>query len=314
MTANERLTGCLLGTAVGDALGLCREGLSKARAERMYPRLEGYQLFGGRGLCSDDTEHAVLTAWALSTSNNVEEFQVQVRRGIRRWFLSLPPGIGWATLRAGVKLSLGLRRTGVYSAGNGPVMRAPVLGAWAASHGIDLAAYVRASTEVTHTDPRAFDGALLVAEVTRRLSLDQSFDGLELPDVRPEESTEDFATRHGWATGVSGFVCHTVPVVVQAALRHRDDLEGAIRAVIGCGGDSDTTAAIVGGMLGARLGKAAIPTRWLRDFGDWPTSLRALESFAERPRLPNYPASLVRNLGVGWAILGYGFRRLLPPY
>ena len=47
------IAGCLLGTAVGDALGLPCEGLSRRRQARMFPRLDGYRLLPfGKGLGS----------------------------------------------------------------------------------------------------------------------------------------------------------------------------------------------------------------------------------------------------------------------
>ena len=61
MDAYSHILGCLLGTAVGDAAGLRREGLSKRRAQRMYgQRPIRPDLLFGRGLCSDDTEHTVM--------------------------------------------------------------------------------------------------------------------------------------------------------------------------------------------------------------------------------------------------------------
>ena len=38
------IVGCILGTAVGDALGLACEGLSRRRQSRMFPELAGYKL------------------------------------------------------------------------------------------------------------------------------------------------------------------------------------------------------------------------------------------------------------------------------
>lgn len=321
----EKLIGCLLGAAVGDALGLCREGLSRRRAEKLYPRLEKYQLFAGRGMGSDDTDHAAFTAYALLKSSSLSEFDALLRDGLRRWFLSLPAGIGWATLRSSVKVCVGARKSGVFSAGNGPVMRAPVLGVWAAEHeGFDLEGYVRASSEMTHTDARAFQGAFLVADLTRQLcrgdvvnlhSSDAFFSDI-LRDIaaHPEEETLAFAERRGWGKGITGFVYPTVAIVVQACLRHRDDYATAVREVIRCGGDADTTAAIVGGVLGARLGKGAIPAELLEAHRDWPVSLAYLESLPTHPTRPSYPATLARNLVFGGMIVGYGFRRLLPPY
>ena len=57
---------------------------------------------------------------------------------------------------------LGLGRTGVYSAGNGPAMRAPVLGVLCDDLD-ELRQLVKISTELTHTDPKAYRSALAVA-------------------------------------------------------------------------------------------------------------------------------------------------------
>ena len=41
------------------------------------------------------------------------------------------------------------------------------------------------------------------------------------------------------------------------------NLEGALIALVGAGGDTDTNAAVAGAVLGARYGASAIPQRWL---------------------------------------------------
>lgn len=323
MTKSERLTGSLWGTAIGDALGLCREGLAPARARKLYPNLDEYQLFGGRGLASDDTEHAAFTVWAMQQP---EQFEQRLRHALRRWLWALPAGIGLATLRAGVKLSLGFKSSGVFSAGNGPLMRAPALAVCA---GDDLHRKLLISTCLTHTDPRAYQGALMVAETTRYLmgdaSWDQVLEAVTDPYLReklqnmgefPQQSPQHYVIEQGWHKGVSGFVYHTAPAVVQAALHHRDDYRAAIKSVIECGGDSDTTAAIVGGMLGARLGARALPADWIGGYADRPHSLQYLEQLAtgQVTSLPNFALCMGRNLLFGATVLGYGVRRLLPPY
>jgi ADP-ribosylglycohydrolase len=60
----EAILGCLLGTAVGDALGLPAEGLSPQQQQRLFGKLETHRLLFGRGMISDDTEHTFFTALA----------------------------------------------------------------------------------------------------------------------------------------------------------------------------------------------------------------------------------------------------------
>ena len=55
-------TDCLLGGALGDALGLPAEGLTSRRIARMWRGSWRHRFFFGKGMVSDDTEHAVMTA------------------------------------------------------------------------------------------------------------------------------------------------------------------------------------------------------------------------------------------------------------
>ncbi len=72
---SESIIGCLLGTAVGDAMGLPYEGLSKRRQRLMYPTVNRHNFFFG-SMVSDDTEHTCMVAQALIVSSgDVQRFQ-----------------------------------------------------------------------------------------------------------------------------------------------------------------------------------------------------------------------------------------------
>jgi len=133
MASIDRMTGLLLGTAVGDTLGLPREGLSARRASRLYPGPLRQRLVLGRGMLSDDTEHACMTAQALlAAGEDPDRFARALAWKLRWWLLALPAAIGWGTLRAIVRSWIGFApsQSGVQSAGNGAAMRAPIIGAW----------------------------------------------------------------------------------------------------------------------------------------------------------------------------------------
>jgi ADP-ribosyl-[dinitrogen reductase] hydrolase len=163
----DSVAGTILGTAVGDALGLPREGLSRRRARRLYGGAAmRYRFVFGHGMVSDDTEHTCLVGQALLRApNDGDAFAHALAWRLRLWLLGVPAGVGLATARAIVKLWLGFspQRSGVYSAGNGPAMRAAILGVCLGGDRDKLRSYVRVSTRLTHTDPRAERGALLVA-------------------------------------------------------------------------------------------------------------------------------------------------------
>lgn len=347
------IVGCLLGTAVGDAVGLVCEGLPRRRQRRMYPNLDGPRLIGRRGMVSDDTEHACLVAQALiESAGEPEAFRRQLAGRLRRWLLGLPAGVGWATLRACLKLCLGvpLDRSGVRSAGNGPAMRNALLGVGYGEDLNRLRALVRASTRLTHTDPRAEDGALAVAVAAHVAGTEEGHEALAerfahiLHVALPEEdelrtllhlaaesaalgeTTAEFAASLGCPERVSGYVLQTVPVAIHAWLRHPHDYRTAVLEVISCGGDTDTTAAIAGAIVGAGVGEAGIPREWRDALWEWPRTMTWIERLgeqlaqvcatAEPQRALDLPflATLARNVVFAIVVLAHGFRRLLPPY
>jgi ADP-ribosylglycohydrolase len=299
-TRRSAIIGCLLGTAVGDALGLPVEGLSRQRQRRLFGSVERHRLFFGHGLISDDTEHTIFTAQAiLACEDSPERFANLLARKLRRWILLVPAGVGFATLRACLKLVIGVSpsRSGVFSAGNGPAMRAALLGVRYGDQPVTMQAFVRASARLTHTDSKAEYGALAVAlaayyaasgneNVNAFLTELQS----TLPDDKDAgellrllaraassaecgESTQVYAANtFSRSDRVTGYVYQTVPAALHAWMRHPTDYRKAVLGVIACGGDTDTTAAITGAIIGTGVGEEGIPTGWSRGVAEWPYS------------------------------------------
>ena len=96
--------------------------------------------------------------------------------------------------------------------------------------------------------------------------------------------------------------------------------------MIECGGDADTTAAIVGGIVGAGVGRDGIDTQLIDGICDWPRSVSWMETLGSRLGATiedNAPGSapsvnpfavVLRNLLFLVIVLIHGFRRLAPPY
>lgn len=350
----DRLAGILLGTAVGDALGLPAEGLSPQRRRRMMPGSWRYRLLFGRGMVSDDTEHTLFVAQSLlAHPDDNDAFERRLAWHLRWWFAGLPAGIGPATVRACARLWLGFppRRSGVYSGGNGPAMRSAVIGGYFHDRPEMLHRFVLSATRLTHTDPQAAAGAEAVA---RLAAWAVKHDPAEPPkpasivsllaDLSPENgswhewmdrlqavypagmSVSEFAVSLGLATGVTGYIGHTLPVAVYAWLRHYGDFRSAVEAALDCGGDTDTVGAITGALAGATVGASGIPESLLAGIVDWPRCVSLLRHVADRlvqqrvsgsalGEVPYcWPAVPLRNLGFLLIVLFHGFRRLLPPY
>ena len=180
----DRLAGCLLGTAVGDAVGLPRENLSARRAARLFGGGVRHALIpawvpgaggAGRGMVSDDAEHAALSALALlEEPTDAGRFAGALARRLRWWAAGLPAGAGKATLTACAKLWCGVppARSGTNSAGNGPAMRAAILGCYFADDAGRRRRFAEVSARLTHADPRAVAGAQVVARAAALATTD----------------------------------------------------------------------------------------------------------------------------------------------
>jgi len=341
--------GVLLGTAVGDSLGLPAEGMSRQRIRARWGGVWRHRFLFGHGMVSDDTEHTLFVAQSLLTHpNDPIAFQRCLAWKLRLWLLGLPAGIGLATLKASLKLWVGISpsRSGVWSAGNGPAMRSAIIGAYFAADPAKRRAFVSASTRLTHTDPKAETAALAVAEaaawaVNQNEPIKQWL--TRLPDLGHDEawtlicqklaaahatakSVEEFADSLGLQKGVTGYAYHSVPVALYACLRHLGDFRKALESALDCGGDTDTVGAIVGSIMGAHVGKQSIPAELIAGIAEWPRSVSLLDQIAAKlaqqkgtsrtfgPVRYFWPGLILRNLFFLVVVFIHGFRRLLPPY
>jgi len=292
------------------------------------------------GMVSDDTEHAVMTLLAIQKSGaDPAAFTKRLGGSLRWWFAALPAGLGLATARSCIRLWLGFspQKSGVFSAGNGPLMRAPVIAAF--FHGQpDLRdAFITASTRITHSDPLADECAgvigtavgLAIEEVTdcgtvvRRLQAQITSEILGARFMKMEQSLADgestacFADSFGRKKGmVSGFAPDTASVAIHAWLRHRGDFRKTIEAVVAAGGDTDTVAFVAGSIAGAGSSSDSLPADWLDHICDWPINPPFIRKVAEgrESRMAIWPLAFLRNMIFLLIVLFHGFRRLFPPY
>jgi ADP-ribosyl-[dinitrogen reductase] hydrolase len=346
----ERFAGLLLGTAVGDALGLPTENLS---AEKIRKRWKGewkMRFIFGKGMVSDDTEHTLMVAQALlEHPDSAADFQRALAWKFRWWFAGLPGGVGLATARSCVKLWLGFvpGKCAVVSAGSGPPMRSAIIGAYFFTEPEQRKAFVLAATRLTHRSWQAETAALAVAEAAALAMTNQHreaskmFDTLEALSEESEwrsiiskmktslaanHSVPAFVQSLNLKRGITGYSLHVVPVALYAWLRHPDDFQTALIAALDCGGDTDTVGAILGALSGAVVGKSKIPVEWLEKIWEWPRSVSHMRKIAERLTEQSlskktigsvgcfWPGTIFRNVIFIFAVLAHGLRRLAPPY
>ncbi|CAM5572341.1 ADP-ribosylglycohydrolase family protein [Streptomyces canus] len=275
----ERALGAVIGSAVGDALGAPFEfGPEGAFSDRFPTPGHGSEMCGGGGWdpgeATDDTQMAVLVAESLVECDGLE--LSDIFRRFQRWAAAEPKDIGlqteavlssgdpWDTAAA---LHFQVSRR---AAGNGALMRAAPSAVHFAPHGREATMdAARRLAALTHGDRAAWEGTAVFHELIRvALAGDDPLDAVTAtldavhPEHRPRYATVLATDWHpDQATEFNGAVWPCLGSAVWA-LRTTTSYETAVRAAIDLGGDTDTVAAVTGGLAGAVYGLTAVPERW----------------------------------------------------
>ena len=323
--------GCLLGGAVGDALGYPVEFDSENELRRTYGE-GGIQACEkdertGKALFSDDTQMTLFTAnailfgqtrgctrgiggrpsmyigtayseWYLTQTKRFSE--VQAEKAYRMcWLLEVPelyhrraPG---TTCMMAIENIIAGQPVENHSKGCGGVMRVAPMGlirVWDSMtiEEVDLEAGELA--KVTHKHPLGYQSAAALAHIVHRSVFDRRGDSLKdivldaaafvaklYADEQPyaeqqkallelavslsENDAPDIDNIHRLGEGWVGE--EALAIAVYCALRHQNDFSACVIAAVNHKGDSDSTGAIAGNILGAWLGEDAIDEKWLTD-------------------------------------------------
>lgn len=233
------------------------------------------------------------TAMALEIVANLREFGEinpdALERGFSRRYSDEPNrGYGGAMFQLLPAIGAGDWRVespklfeGTGSFGNGAAMRAAPIGAYFADDPELVAQQARRSALVTHAHPEGVAGAVAVAMAACFMARagDSDTDELDLigevlpylPDsevrLRIEQAqqmkdstSEQVAEFLGSGQAVTAQ--DTVPFCLWCAHHEGAYFEEALWHTVAGLGDRDTTCAIVGGIVGARVGVAGIPREW----------------------------------------------------
>ncbi len=288
--------GCLLGLAIGDALGAPVEfdKLTDIRARFGPDGITDLVPWHGlpAGSYTDDTQMTLATIRGMLAAHAAGEplagngWATAVYRAYLEWLATqddpaqrrAPGNTCLSALRSGKMGSLGATLN--YSKGCGGAMRtAPVglafRGAEAFRHGAEYAV-------ITHGHPSGYLSAGFMAELIGhlldRLSLDEGLDrSSETLRIYPghEETLAKVVQARALAengTAIDpaireigeGWVGEeALGVAIFCALRFPDDYRGAVIAGANHDGDVDSTASMAGAILGTIHGAEAIPAEWI---------------------------------------------------
>lgn len=328
VSLREKMSGCLLGGALGDALGYPVEFMSTADITRRFGRngitAPVADKSAGCSLISDDTQMTIFTAEGIVVADELggkEErasYTTYVFYSYQRWlytqermlasreyshvldkdgpFLSeLLEADGMCSCRAPGNTCLGALKQAAdhkygrivskinNSKGCGGVMRVAPAGLYFyrdSERAFRMAAEFAA---VTHTHRTGYLAAgvlgAMIAELTCgaevadaldvALYILRGYDGcmetyraldhartLEASDVSPMDAVRRLG--QGWVAE------EALAIAVYCAMCHSGSFENAVRLAVNHDGDSDSTGAICGNIMGAMYGESVLPKRWLK--------------------------------------------------
>ena len=289
----------LLGVAVGDALGVPVE--FAARAARLTDPVLGMRAYGTHhqpaGTWSDDSSLTFCLAESLAAHPALDAADLAHR--LRRWLEAAywtahgeTFDVGIATRQALGRLAHGTAPaeaggTGEFDNGNGALMRLLPLVFHAAfqQHPVDFAAQLaltHAAARLTHGHPRSSVGCWLYLTVARYLLAGAApaaayaalvADAAAALAVAPPAFAAEAAAYRRVLDGTlpmlpetaiqsSGYVVHTLEAALWCLLTETTYAATVLKAV-NLGDDTDTTAAVAGGLAALAYGEAAIPADWL---------------------------------------------------
>jgi ADP-ribosylglycohydrolase len=276
--ATSQMMGSLHGLSVGDAFG---ESFFGQPAE-VEERLAGRILDPAPWFWTDDTAMALAVVEVLAEAGRMDRAALAAALG-RRYdpLRGFGPAMHelLASYRIGGHWSQATQLFGGDGSwGNGAAMRSAPIGAYHAGDPSRAASEAAAGAIVTHAHTEGVAGAVAVALAA---SLAAELEGRALLEAVAEATPPGDLARGmrvtllldadsdvAEAVGVLGngeyiSAVDTVPFALWCAAWHVNDFEAGLWRCVSGLGDRDTTCAIAGGVIAARVGRDGIPDAWL---------------------------------------------------
>jgi len=299
ISLQERFRGCLLGLAVGDALGGRFEAQSSEHIRNRFSSVE--RLIG---YVTDDIWYTDDTQMAIGVSESLVKHGEIVEEHLCQAFVeNYDPSRGYGM---GARRVLDAMESGSdYKAvaarhfpggsyGNGAAMRVAPVGIYFRNSAERVLEQSRLSALPTHVHPLGIEGAQLLAIAVAEASHANSFDRgpffanllshCQSPEFRSRMTTasETFAASDLPALGNGIEALESVPTAITCFALAPDSYAETIANAIFLGGDTDTIAAMAGAISGAALGMSGIPRRLLEHLEDSPKGRGYLLELADR--------------------------------
>jgi ADP-ribosyl-[dinitrogen reductase] hydrolase len=276
----DRAVGCVLGLALGDALGAPFEFRRASEIPAPLPAFELPWMSRPPGTTTDDTAMARNLVRSLVATGGALDTADVLRRHVE-WLATGPPDVGTLARRVLSRAGAGdidaareyvEQRGPEVSAGNGSVMYCAPLGVAYAARAHELLDAAPALSALTHWDERCRTACLAVTTAVAAVlegtaPRDAVVAGVETAGRRDgAEELAQLVDTAGTSRPIDGpdqgFVLFTAGVALRT-LAEAPPFADGVSAVVALGGDTDTNAAVAGALLGALHGRRGLPDAWL---------------------------------------------------
>jgi ADP-ribosyl-[dinitrogen reductase] hydrolase len=265
----DKIKGGLLGFAVGDALGATTEFMSPEEIQKEHDRVTS--IIGGGvwevkpGETTDDTAMTLAVANGI-IANSLHPIE-EIGKRFLKWRDTHPKDIG-ITIRAVFGNNQGdwfkaaettHDQLHGKSAGNGSLMRClPIALAYSDQKKMDELSSLQ--SKMTHYDDLASEACVLYNRIAKRVLEGEELRASILEEVKSTQYEQGLFQEP--ACPPDGFVVHTMKWVLYWLLTCHTFEEVVIGAA-NMGSDSDTIAAIAGGLKGVEVGFNKLPYEYL---------------------------------------------------
>jgi ADP-ribosylglycohydrolase len=287
----DKIKGVFYGQAIGDALGLGTEFLSRQQIAEFYPEglTEYHQIMQDAhrkrwiaGHWTDDTDQFLCICDSIIQASGVDEMAFAYK--LFEWFSGSPMGIGKTvykvvsmpqfTLYPHKAAELVWKISGKKLASNGAVMRTSILGTYEFWDYSKVLQNTEKIARVTHWDSRCVGSCAIITSIIAALLNEYKY--LSASELQKIAESYDQRISPYIELALSRDISalelddpHSIGYTLKAmaaglwAYFHAESFEDGLLKVIHEGGDADTNASVAGSLLGAKFGYSAIPEKYI---------------------------------------------------
>lgn len=276
---NYKLKDAIYGFAVGDAMGVPFEFLKRGTFEcnnMTKAKFPNPRCILPEGTWSDDTSLMLCVLDALNYSSDKKEIYRKYRSNCIKWlsygaFSCGRFDVGVSTFKGILSMMLRIPNRSArnyHSNGNGGLMKILPVAFIDIDTDIDILEYIKLFNSCSHAHDLSNEACLFYIKLLKNLLSDNTDLHVALYNSCTDKTFTSGWLSHTLASPVqniksSGFVVDTLSSVVYC-LNNTNNYKDAVLTAVNLGHDTDTIAALVGGVAGVYYGYDEIPDNWVK--------------------------------------------------